>query len=95
MSAKAALTRVWRESWGQWWAELWVPSDSEHDSPPWTDLTASLRPEQPEPVVGYRREEISLHMTRGGARNAAASMLSRHKRGLHPLYDRPPVEVRR
>lgn len=84
------LTRVWRESFGYWWAELWRPRiDSD---PPVLFRAPTPAPPQPLPVDGFVRVGLALKKTRRKARKETVRMAGRYAAGLHPQHDRTPVE---
>jgi hypothetical protein len=83
------ITRVWRESFGQWWAELWMPRAPGDPPPPFRRLD---RADEPTPPPGYRREAIQLRSTRRSAVRAAHRMRARYESGIHPTIDRPEAE---
>ncbi len=92
LPTRLPITRVWKESFGAYWAELWLPRDV-HDPPsPFPDLLQ--RPDWPDHVPGYERKDLCLRSTRRTAERSARRMAERHIAGLHPTVDKPVATVR-
>lgn len=81
---KPVVCRIWRESFGCWWAEVWVERTAAHPPRP---PRAFERFDRPASIIGYVRADLDIAGTRRSAIRKARNM---EKKILCPLRQRRP-----
>lgn len=75
------LIRVWREGWGQWWAEFFVPRQPRDQPAPEYGLSDWNFPPWPD---GMTRKGLKLRSSRRSAVRAARRMRAHHMNDHDP-----------